>query len=135
MKDTDRYNDIIDLLHHRSKRHPPMPAGDRAAQFSPFASLRGYDEEIEEAARFVDDRLEADEERMAAVNEALLLLKTRESERPAVQVTFFKADARKEGGAFVTLAARLKKIDEGHRLLCTEEENIPFDDILEIEML
>ena len=42
------YADIIDLPHHQSDRHPHMSLHDRAAQFAPFAALKGYEEVIEE---------------------------------------------------------------------------------------
>ena len=43
------YEDIINLEHHVSKKHPQMPMANRAAQFAPFAALTGYDEAIDEA--------------------------------------------------------------------------------------
>lgn len=45
------YDDIIDLPHHRSSRHPPMSMEQRAAQFSPFAALAGHTEAIRDAAQ------------------------------------------------------------------------------------
>ena len=33
------YDDIIDLPHPTSVRHPRMPMSDRAAIFSPFAAI------------------------------------------------------------------------------------------------
>ncbi|MGN0188285.1 MAG: hypothetical protein ACI395_02095 [Candidatus Cryptobacteroides sp.] len=42
-----RYDDIINMEHHTSKRHPKMPLSDRAAQFAPFAALTGYEDMIE----------------------------------------------------------------------------------------
>ena len=41
LENTHRYDDIIDLPHPVSKKHPQMPSEDRAAQFSPFAALTG----------------------------------------------------------------------------------------------
>lgn len=41
------YADIIDLPHPVSRRHKPMSMQDRAAQFAPFAALKGFDEEID----------------------------------------------------------------------------------------
>ena len=46
-----RYDDIINLPHHRSAKHPPMGRQERAAQFSPFAALTGYAAAIQETAR------------------------------------------------------------------------------------
>ena len=48
---TDKYNDIINLPHHVSATRPQMSMMDRAAQFSPFAALTGYDSSINETAR------------------------------------------------------------------------------------
>lgn len=47
----EEYEDIINLPHHVSKRHPQMTMWNRAAQFAPFAALVGYDETIKESAR------------------------------------------------------------------------------------
>ena len=52
---THRYDDIIDLPHHVSTRHPQMPLADRAAQFSPFAALTGYEDIIREETRINRD--------------------------------------------------------------------------------
>ena len=46
---TNEYDDIINLPHHVSKRHPQMSMLNRAAQFAPFAALTGYDAAINEA--------------------------------------------------------------------------------------
>ena len=56
--DPHRYDDIIDLPHHVSSSHPPMPLRDRAAQFAPFAALTGYGAVINETARFTESRPE-----------------------------------------------------------------------------
>ncbi len=37
------YDAIIHLPHHVSKKHPQMALIKRAAQFSPFDALSGYD--------------------------------------------------------------------------------------------
>ncbi len=47
----DSYEDIINLPHPVSKKHPQMSMMQRAAQFAPFAALTGYDAAINEAAR------------------------------------------------------------------------------------
>ncbi len=48
---TDNYDDIINLPHHVSQLHPWMSMYNRAAQFSPFAALTGYEKAIEEAQK------------------------------------------------------------------------------------
>ena len=45
-----KYSDIIELPHHVSSKHPPMPVRDRAAQFAPFAALTGHEEAMRKTA-------------------------------------------------------------------------------------
>ena len=52
----DDFSDIMNLPHHVSSKRRQMQLADRAAQFSAFAALNGYDEEIDETARLTDTR-------------------------------------------------------------------------------
>ena len=56
------YEEIINLPHHVSTVHPPMSIHDRAAQFAPFAALRGYDKSIASAREKADKEAEAEYE-------------------------------------------------------------------------
>ena len=56
------YDDIINLPHPTSERHPRMPMAARAAQFSPFAALTGYEDDVHETARLTSSRAELTEE-------------------------------------------------------------------------
>ena len=56
-----QYGDIIDREHYVVPNHPQMSRLNRAAQFSPFAALTGYDDLIGEAARQTDEWAEPDE--------------------------------------------------------------------------
>lgn len=58
LKDEHRYDDIIHLPHPTSKKHPRMAAFDRAAQFSPFAALTGYEKALEETKETAIERVE-----------------------------------------------------------------------------
>ena len=51
LKNSHRYDDIIDLPHPVSTTHPRMSLSDRAAQFSPFAALTGYESAIRKKER------------------------------------------------------------------------------------
>ena len=53
-QDEHKYDDIINLPHPTSMRHPRMPLEDRAAQFAPFAALTGHEAAIKETARLTD---------------------------------------------------------------------------------
>lgn len=57
---TDRYDDIINLSHPTSKKHPRMSMINRAAQFSPFAALTGYDDAIQDVERQAVERDKVD---------------------------------------------------------------------------
>ena len=54
----DKYADIIHLPHHVSKRRPQMEIINRAAQFSPFAALKGYEEAIEENQKLAEENVD-----------------------------------------------------------------------------
>lgn len=135
MSDTEKYNDIINLPHHQSTTHPHMPNSERAAQFSPFAALKGYDDEIEETARYTAERNELDESALSILNEKLSILKEKEREHPQITVSYFQADKKKAGGAYLTVTGLVKKIDEYNRKLIMESgETISFQNLIEIEL-
>lgn len=127
------YEDIINLPHHRSRKHPPMPVLDRAAQFSPFAALTGHDEAIKETARLTDRRIELDEYEIAILDEQLQIIKEKQKEQPQVMVTFFQPDDRKAGGEYRTITNAVKKIDEYEKLLILNDGmRIRIEDIVEL---
>lgn len=135
MSDTEKYNDIINLPHHQSKTHPHMPVSERAAQFSPFAALKGYDDEIEETARWTDEKSELDDSALSILNEKFNLLKEKEREHPSITVSYFQADAKKAGGSYLSLTGEVKKIDAYNRKLIMESgEMLAFENIIEIEL-
>ncbi len=105
------YADMLDLPHHISPTRKPMSMADRAAQFSPFAALVGHDAAIQETARLTQQPVELDESRKTVLNERLRQLLPRLSEQPEISITYFKPDRKKEGGAYVTITGRIRKID------------------------
>jgi len=129
------YDDIISLERPPSPGHPPLSRESRAAQFSPFAALTGFEDAIDEAARWTDSRLDPGEEDVKRLNRQLRLLKEKEAEHPFVRLTCFQADEKKDGGRYAVLSARLKRVreDEG-RLLLDTGQWISFSDLTEAEI-
>ena len=129
-----QYDDILALPHPVSTAHPPMPLIDRAAQFSPFAALTGFDTAVLEAARLTETRPELDESRKEQLNACLQLLKAHSRERPQAEICYFKPDERKSGGACVTVAGAVKKVDDfTGRVTMADGTVIPMEDILNIK--
>lgn len=58
LKNEHKYDDIINLPHPVSGKHSRMALIDRAAQFSPFAALTGYEKALEETKETVTRRVE-----------------------------------------------------------------------------
>ena len=129
-----RYADIIDKQHHVSKKHPPTSMEDRAAQFSPFAALTGYEAAVKETARLTDDREELDEDEKTRLNAQLQKISARLQEQPEVMVTYFAPDERKTGGARQTYRGRLRKIDRNRKMLImVDQTELPIENLLNIE--
>ncbi len=131
---TKEYDDIIHLPHHVSKTHPPMAVIDRAAQFSPFAALTGYDAAVKETARLTDERVELDESMKDTLRDKLQIIADRLEEHPEIAVTYFQPDAKKHGGAYVTAIGKVKKVNEYERaIIMTDGTAIPIDEIINID--
>ncbi|MBQ9166439.1 MAG: hypothetical protein IJX71_05905 [Oscillospiraceae bacterium] len=129
-----QYDDIINLPHHVSATRPRRSMIDRAAQFSPFAALTGYDAAIKETGRLTDQRIELTEDSRAILDRKQQLLVDNLADHPEVSVTFFVPDERKAGGTYVTVTGRVKKVDDYQRLLIlTDGTKIALDEILGME--
>jgi hypothetical protein len=125
-----KYDAIIDRPHHVSKVHPQMSMINRAAQFSPFAALTGYDDQIAETARLTDRRIELTEAEEAEISEKLAGLK-RDDE---VELTWFVPDKKKAGGRYVTEMVVVKQMipTEG-RMVLMDGRSIEMNAIIEVE--
>ena len=128
------YDDILHLSRPVSQSHPPMSRADRAAQFSPFAALTGYEDAVRETARLTQGRLELTDEEKASIDGVLQALSVHLSEHPFVIVTYFLPDEKKDGGAYVTVSGCLRRIDVlARQLLLLDGTQIPIDDISQLQ--
>ena len=129
-----KYDDIINLPHHVSKKHPQMSLHDRAAQFSPFAALTGHKAAINETARLTDEKQILSEDVIAKLNEQLNLIKENIGTNLIVTITYFVPDDRKSGGAYISNTGVVKKIDEyNHTVILTDKTVIPIEQISEMQ--
>lgn len=129
------YGDIIDLPHHQSDKRAHMSLHDRAAQFAPFAALRGYDDEITETARTTEARIELSAEKTEELNEKLKLIASDINQTPEVSITYFKPDNKKSGGAYITETGFVRRIDEIEKIfIFTDDRKININDIYEIKI-
>ena len=149
---TDKYDDIIHMPHHVSKRRQPMSLYERAAQFSPFAALTGHGEAVKETARLTGERVELDEyekeilrgrlQYLIGCTEAWNAAGRPVEERPEVMITWFVPDLLKAGGKYVTAGGQVKKFDHYlHQIVMIKQDDgdgpesleIRTDDILQVE--
>lgn len=129
-----KYDDIINLPHHVSKKHPQMLLRDRAAQFSPFAALTGHKATINETARLTDEKQILSEDVIAKLNEQLNLIKENIGTNQTVTITYFVPDDKKSGGAYISNTGVVKKIDEYNRtVIMTDKTVIPIEQISEMQ--
>ncbi len=128
------YEDIINLPPHISKKHPQPTMLERAARFSPFAAITGYEEMVKEAARVTDKKIELDEGSKEILNEKLLFVTEMCESDAIINITYFIPDNLKSGGKYTTVSGTIKRIDEyERRIILVDGTIIPIDDIYQID--
>lgn len=133
MKYNHQYDDIINMEHHKSKKHPPMSLYARSAQFASFAALTGYEDAVRETAREVMERIEIDDELKNILDGKIQLLSEQINKKPEVIFTYFIPDLTKDGGIYISVAGIVKKIDTYNQNIILEDKTeIPINDILDI---
>lgn len=129
----DKYDDIINVPRHISRRHKQMPLSDRAAQFSPFSALSGYGDAVKETARQTDERIYLSEDAKAIINDKIRILSETSNSKP-VSITHFVPDDKKTGGQYITDTGTVKKIDGYNKVIkMNNGAIIAFKDILDID--
>lgn len=128
-----KYGDIINLPHYKSKKRPPMIMIDRAAQFAPFAALTGHADAIKEEGRYVEKYENICDEKKIELDKKLQILSRVIREQPEICITYFSFDDKKDGGVYKTIRAVVKKIKLYERQIVTTcGEVLPIDLISDI---
>ena len=131
---TDNYDDIINLPHHVSSKHPQMSMMNRAAQFAPFAALTGHSAAIEETARLTDEQHELADEDSETLNQKMAYLRENINEHPTITITYFEHDKKKAGGRYKSIEGQLKNIDDYNQsIVLRNGEAIPLNSVLDIQ--
>ena len=128
-----KYDDILSKTRPQYPDLPPMSIHDRAAQFSPFAALVGYEDAVEETARLTDSRRELSEDEITELNLQLGKLSTRLNERPTIRVTYFIPDKKKDGGRYASKIGNARTIDQyNNAVVFTDGESISIKDMYSV---
>ena len=128
------YEDLLPLPHHVSATRPRMSMADRAAQFSPFAALTGYDGVLQEAARQTEEKIDLSEDDLNRLNRRLRYWNTHSSDELEMSITYFQPDETKEGGFYQTISGRLKQLDSvAGVLLLDGDRKIPLRDLFSLD--
>ena len=129
-----KYADIINMPHHTSQTRPRMSMINRAAQFSPFAALTGYDAAVKETARLTDDQIELDECAKEMLSDKLQIITEHLDDMPQITFIYFEPDKKKSGGAYRSITGKVKEIDEYERIVkLMDGTKIPIQHICGIE--
>lgn len=133
MKYNNKYDDIINLPHHISKKHPRMSLYARSSQFAPFAALTGYEDAINETSRQTSKKIDIDEELKNILDSKLQIIIEQIKDKPEVTITYFIEDLKKEGGKYVTITGFVRKVDlYDQYIYFVDDKKIPINDIIDI---
>ena len=131
---TEPYEDIIHLPYPVTSNRKKMSMIDRAAQFSPFAALVGYDDAIEETARLTGERIELDENEKYILDLRQQYLLRHLEQSPDVSITYFCPDDRKSGGSYVTATGNLKNIlPHADTMILSDGTVIKLQDVIRLD--
>ena len=120
------YQDMLDMPRHVSRRHPQMSLSARAAQFSPFAALTGYEDVIAETGRHTESRIYLSDDEKLSINDAI-----KDSVGKGISLVCFVPDERKDGGSYEKAEGTLRRIDpESGVLVLDDGRRIRIDDIV-----
>lgn len=129
----NEYNDIINLPHYVSKKHPQMSEEARSAQFAPFAALSGYEDAIKETAKLTDNKIELSDEMINIINDKLLFIEKNIQDKPLITITYFVPDKRKNGGEYISVTNSIKQIDLiNNIIILTNKKKICINNIIGI---
>ena len=131
----EKYKDMLHLPPPVSATHPRMALQDRAAQFSPFAALAGYDDALRETARRTDRFVELDEDRKQEIDRQISYLQQHPLDTVSVKIIYFVPDEKKDGGSYTAVEGRVRKIDENTKSLRIQGTEIPVERIYGIDFL
>ena len=134
MREKFPYEDIIDLPPHISTKHPQPTLLERAARFSPFAAVTGYEEMVLEEARYTEEKVELDESAKEKLSEKLETILHMMEASPVVSILYFEPDLSKSGGKYVEISGIIKQVDSYRRLILLQNgQRIPIEDIYDIK--
>ena len=105
----EAYPDIIDLPHWQSPTRPHMSLYDRAAQFSSYKALSGYEDMVAEEARLTEDKISLEDFELELLNQKLQLIA--DSHHPTLTFTVFVPDQTKAGGSYIEITDTVKRVD------------------------
>lgn len=128
------YSDIINIPYRKSLRKQRMTNIERAAQFSSFAALTGYEDAVEETARLTDTMHELSDTVIEELNRKLQIINKYMEKCPQISVTYFVPDERKSGGSYQTIKGTVIKIDNYTKdIVMNNGEHIPIDTVMNID--
>lgn len=131
-----QYDDILRHPHYIDAAHQPMSMMSRAAQFSAFAALTGYEEAVAETARLTDQRHILTEDEQETLNAVMQQLADGIRPMPLLSVTYFVPDPRKDGGSYETVRGRVRFLDTDCGLLRFEDgRTVPLRELMSAALI
>lgn len=130
------YDDILHRNRPESANHPPMSRAERAKQFMPFATLRGYGDALADREVLSDARAVGDDEAEAQLNRTLAELRRalNAGEKPRIVTEIYETDQSLRTH-IRRLAGRAERLSIPDRTLRMDGRVLPLDDVKSLQIL
>ena len=131
----NKYDKIINKKYKKNYDRKNLTMYERASQFASFQALKGFENEIKEVEKILNDRVILSNEKKQNINNLLNILNNNKQNN-LIKIKYFEKEINNEKGNYKVIVNKIKKIDEYNCIITLiDNTKIKMTDISDIEII